>query len=108
MVSDDTERTLARVFAEAYPVTRADEPFVAAVSSRTARRRRASTLLRFGVWLGVVVGAAAVSPFLTEAAISVALLPALLAKPLEAVLLSPAGWVAALLVMGLSLLRGSA
>ena len=108
MVSDDTERTLASLFAEAHPAKRAAEPFVAAVSGRIARRRRAGILLRIAGSLGMVAGAAAVSPFLTEAATSIALVPVLVAEPLEAVLLSPAGWIAALLLSGLTVLRGSA
>ena len=107
-MSDETERTLARLFAEAQPALDAAEPFVAAVSGRIARRRRAGILLRIAGSLGMVAGAVTVSPFLTEAATSVALVPVLVAEPLEAVLLSPAGWVAALLLSGLTFLRGSA
>ena len=108
MASDNTERTLASLFAEAHPVKRAGEPFVAAVSGRIARRRRVGALLRTAGLLGVVAGAAAVSPFLTEAANSVALVPVLVAEPLEAALQFPAGWIAALLLAGFTLLRGSA
>ena len=108
MVTDDTGRTVARLFTEAHPPERADEPFVAAVSGRLARRRRAGILLRVAGSLTVVAGAAAVGPFLTEAATSIALLPVLLAEPLTAVLVSPAGWIAALLLAGFTVLRGSA
>ena len=106
IMSDDTERALARMFVEALPAERADEPFVARVSSRIARRRRAGILLRTTGSLGAIAAATAVSPFITEAASSIALLPILMAEPLETVLLAPAGWVVALLLSGFFVVRG--
>lgn len=106
-MNDNAERTLTRLFAEADIMVAGSEPFVAALSGRLARRRRAAVLLRVAGSLGAIAVAAG-APFVADPATSIALLPILMAEPLEAALLSPAGWVAGLLLSGLFVWRGSA
>ena len=106
-MNNNAERTLTRLFAEADITVAGSEPFVAAVSRRIALRRRAGTLMRIAGSLGAIAVAAG-APLVAGPATSIALLPGLLAEPLEAALLSPAGWVAGLLLSGLFVWRGSA
>ncbi len=106
-MTDETEQTLVHLFAEANPAEPTDEPFVAAISGRIARRRRAAALLRVAGSLAGVAAAAS-APFVAGPATSIALLPNLMAEPMEALLLSPAGWVAGLLLSVLFVWRGSA
>lgn len=103
-MSDDFEDRLKALFSAPLPDSR-DLNFEAHVMRRIARIKR----LRFAGYVAAVAGAGALAMFLTPAAMRVAeavnALPAALGGALDPLLLSPAGFIAGLIVACAALLH---
>jgi len=90
-MSHDFERELRRRFAEAGQLP-SDEGFVARVSERVRRQRRRQTTARFGMAGALALGVGIAAPAAFSAFDYVARLPELVAAPMAAFLVTPAGW----------------
>jgi hypothetical protein len=97
-MDDDTEKLLSDLFAEMRPADVSDDGFVTQVMNRITQRQRFERLVRACGVLVLVAIALILSPSLVAAAIDIAFIPAVLTDFCRAVLLSPSGWVATVLI----------
>lgn len=104
-MSEDTDRTLTRLFAETRIEDPVDEAFVARVRGRIAHRRRFNMAIRASAAMAVLVLAIIFAPLLVSAATHVSLLPGLAIAPFQAILASPHSWITLVLLSVFALAR---
>ena len=104
-MSEDSDRTLTRLFAETHIEDPVDEAFVARVRGRIARRRTFNLAMRTAAAMAVLVLAIIFAPLLVTAATHISLLPGLAIAPLQAILASPNRWITLVLLSVFALAR---